>query len=56
MGDVPGELREELAGELESLIVEYERLWRARSREGGLSDSAGRLRSVLAMYRGESHG
>lgn len=51
MADVPVKLREELAAELEPLIAEHERLWRARSREGGLSDSAGRLRKVLGMYR-----
>ena len=51
MADVPAKLREELAAELEPLIVEHERLWRARSREGGLSDSAGRLRKVLGKYR-----
>jgi len=33
------------------LIVEFRRLWRTRSREGGLKDSAGRLERLLAMYR-----
>ncbi|MHB1157818.1 MAG: beta-N-acetylhexosaminidase [Phycisphaerales bacterium] len=51
MADVPVKLREALAAELEPLIAEHQRLWRARSREGGLSDSAGRLRKVLGMYR-----
>jgi len=43
--------RRALASDLDRLIVEFRRLWRTRSREGGLEDSAGRLERLLAMYR-----
>ncbi len=40
-----------LAGELEELIARYEALWHARSRPGGLRESAGRMRHLLDTYR-----
>jgi hexosaminidase len=42
--------RAELAVEMEGLIGRYEKLWLARSRPGGLSDSAGRLTAVKNSY------
>ncbi len=39
-----------LAGELRTIITEHRRLWLARNRPGGLSDSAGRLEQVAAQY------
>jgi hypothetical protein len=44
--------RKSLAGELAGLIAEYRRLWQARSRPGGLVDSAGRLAWVQDLLRG----
>lgn len=44
--------REHLAEGLEPLIAEYRRLWLARSRPGGLDDSAGRLEELVRLYRG----
>lgn len=48
---VPQAVRRSLAGELEGLIERYQALWLARSRPGGLRESAGRMRDLLATYR-----
>jgi hypothetical protein len=48
----PSRLRA-LATDMESLIERYRALWLARSRPGGLADSAGRLERFLALYRGD---
>ncbi|MCD6290346.1 MAG: family 20 glycosylhydrolase [Anaerolineae bacterium] len=53
IANIPEETRRALATDLEEIIAEYKRIWLARSRPGGLEDSAGRLERVLAMYRGE---
>jgi len=50
--ELPVATRQQLAGELSPLIEEYRQLWNARSRAGGLSDSAGRLERLLDTYRG----
>ena len=39
----------EYAGE-KAIVVDYERGWRRRNREGGLRDSAGRLERLLRLY------
>ncbi len=49
---LPASARSRLASSLGLLIEEYRRLWLARSRPGGLADSAGRLDRLLRMYRG----
>jgi hexosaminidase len=43
--------RQALADDLRDIIAEYERLWRARNRPGGLTESAGRLRKARADYK-----
>ena len=48
---VPAKQRQQLAQELKALIPEYRRLWLARSRPGGLSDSAQRLEKLLEIYK-----
>jgi hexosaminidase len=50
MADVPAAERARLAEELAPLIEEHRRLWRARSREGGLVQSVGRLEHLLQAY------
>ena len=39
-----------LADELQRIVTEHHRLWLARNRPGGLSDSAARLGSRLPYY------
>jgi hexosaminidase len=41
----------ELADDMEEILPEYRDLWLARSRPGGLEDSAGRFEAALADYR-----
>ena len=48
---VPEKERAELAATLEPMIDEYRRLWLARNRPGGLSDSASWLERLLRAYR-----
>jgi hypothetical protein len=40
----------DLAADLRKILGEYRRLWLARNRIGGLTDSAGRLEAVLRFY------
>ena len=47
---IPEEERAVLAGELDSLIKEYRRLWLARSRPGGLEDSVERFVKLMELY------
>jgi hypothetical protein len=47
---IPIETRQKLAEELEGIIAEYRRLWLARNRPGGLSDSIGRLERLFSLY------
>jgi hexosaminidase len=49
--EVPGEVRGLLSEELGGLVERYRRLWAARSRPGGLEDSAGRLLVLRETYR-----
>lgn len=49
---IPAAVRRGLAEDLERILGDYRRIWRARNREGGLADSAGRLERLLAIYRG----
>ena len=49
--EIPAPVRGTLVEELESLIQRYRRLWAARSRPGGLEDSAGRMTALLDSYR-----
>jgi hypothetical protein len=46
------ELRRELDRDLRQIIDEQRRLWLARNRPGGLSDSVARLERVLTHYQG----
>lgn len=48
---LPASTRSRLASRLGPLIEDYRRLWLARSRPGGLADSAGRLERLLRKYR-----
>jgi hexosaminidase len=45
-------LRRELRDDLKLIIREYKRLWLARNRPGGLSDSVARFEQALQDYRG----
>jgi hypothetical protein len=47
---IPRAERRRLAEELDGLIVDYRRLWLARSRPGGLVDSAGRMLALRESY------
>jgi len=49
---MPSQTRRRLADELGPLIEEYRRLWKVRSRPGGLDDSVTRWEAMLAAYRG----
>lgn len=42
--------RRELASELALIVEDYQRLWLARNRPGGLKDSAGRLQRLVNLY------
>jgi hexosaminidase len=48
---IPAGRRARLAEELGALLGEYRRVWLARNRPGGLSDSIGRLERVLHLYQ-----
>ncbi len=48
--EIPVAVRRELAAELEVLIERFRSLWLARSRPGGLADSAGRLTALKHSY------
>ncbi|MBS2211813.1 family 20 glycosylhydrolase [Carboxylicivirga mesophila] len=41
----------ELKQELEALIAQHQTIWRMRNREGGLTDSANKMKAVLKTYR-----
>ncbi|MDH7568259.1 MAG: glycoside hydrolase family 20 zincin-like fold domain-containing protein [Armatimonadota bacterium] len=43
--------RASLAADLEEILARYRRLWAARNRPGGLTQSAGRLERLLRAYR-----
>ena len=51
LAGIPEPARAELAADLAPLIDEYRRLWNKTSREGGLSDSVGRLEELMRLYR-----
>jgi hexosaminidase len=48
--EIPRAERRRLAEELDGLMVRYRRLWAARSRPGGLEDSAGRMLALKGSY------
>ncbi|WP_289054050.1 beta-N-acetylhexosaminidase [Carboxylicivirga marina] len=48
---LPGEKKMELKGELRTLIDSHKTIWLIRNRIGGLSDSAGKMETVLKSYR-----
>ncbi len=48
--EIPRPERRRLAEELDGLVAEYRRLWSARSRPGGLEDSAGRMLALKSSY------
>jgi hypothetical protein len=50
IAQIPIETRQVLATDLDQIIKEYRRLWLARSRPGGLADSAGRMNTLLDAY------
>jgi hexosaminidase len=52
--DLPQAHRQALLAELEPLMVDYRRLWLARSCEGGLADSVARFEALMDMYRGKT--
>jgi hexosaminidase len=43
-------LKRRLAADLRRLLAEYDEIWLARNREGGLADSRARLEKVLSLY------
>ena len=43
-------LKRKLRTDLKRILKEYERLWLARNREGGLKDSAARLEAIAKLY------
>jgi len=47
---IPKAGRKALSADLAPVVGEYRRVWRLRNREGGLSDSAGRLDRLLLLY------
>jgi hypothetical protein len=49
--EIPAAARKVLAEQLQPLIQRYRRLWLARSRPGGLPESAGRMAALLDSYR-----
>jgi hexosaminidase len=49
---IPARSRAALSDDLERVLEDYRRIWRARNREGGLADSAARFERLLAIYRG----
>jgi hypothetical protein len=51
LGSVPDIRRQQLAGELEPLIDSHRRLWLARNRPGGLTDSVAWLEHLHECYR-----
>jgi len=51
VAEIPERERGGLAEELAGLTRDYGRLWKARSRPGGLGDSAGRLLALKESYR-----
>ncbi|WP_430817150.1 beta-N-acetylhexosaminidase [Carboxylicivirga sp. RSCT41] len=48
---IPKTQRDELRSELSALIESHQSIWRLRNREGGLSDSAGKMKAVLKTYQ-----
>jgi hexosaminidase len=50
LAQAPQAERRRLAAELAELEGQYRRLWLARSRPGGLEDSAGRMRALRGSY------
>jgi len=51
--ELPDEAKRALAAELEPLVPRFRRLWLARNRSGGLTDSAGRFENLLAALASE---
>ena len=51
VASIPPTDRAMLAADLALIEVEYERIWRERNREGGLADSAGRLKNLMGLYK-----
>jgi len=49
-GQIPSPVRRLLAEDLGELEETYRRLWAARSRPGGLQDSAGRMLALKGSY------
>ncbi|MBU1700573.1 MAG: family 20 glycosylhydrolase [Candidatus Eisenbacteria bacterium] len=49
LGAIPGAERLRLAGDLRDLLKEHQRLWRCRSRPGGLRNSSRRLERVIRL-------
>ena len=50
VASIPSSKRAGLSADLARIVHEYRRVWRQRNREGGLSDSVGRLETLLRMY------
>jgi hypothetical protein len=47
---IPSEMRKGLAADLRTIMADYERLWSARNRPGGLVDSMNGMRKLLNRY------
>jgi len=52
----PAPTKQALDDDLRDIIYEYERIWLARNRPGGLRESVGRLQSARLDYRPEAGG
>ena len=50
----PATTKQALDDDLRDIIYEYERIWLARNRPGGLRESVGRLQSARLNYRPEA--
>lgn len=53
IAEIPKARRAELAKELESLVIEFKRLWLIRNRQGGLTDSTAKFEKLLKYYHAE---
>ncbi len=49
---VAASLKRKLATDMKRIIKQYQTLWLARNREGGLKDSVARLENVMGLYTG----
>lgn len=55
IGDLPTEISQSLAFELEKLISEFSALWSSQSRPGGLKDSVDPFNRIIGLLRSRDH-